>query len=75
MEDVRKIAQKLLKTISRPLQISEHTFQITASIGIQIDEKGNLSAADLLKQSDHAMYQVKDSGKNDYRFFETDSPS
>ena len=69
-EIVSKIAQKLLKSISKPLKIGEHTFEITASIGIQIAEKGNLPAVDLLKHSDYAMYQVKDSGKNDYRFYD-----
>lgn len=69
-EDVSIIAQKLLKSISKPLKIGEHTFEITASIGIQIAEKRNLPAVDLLKHSDYAMYQVKDSGKNDYRFYD-----
>lgn len=69
-EDVSKIAQKLLKSISQPLKIGEHTFEITASIGIQIAEKRNLPAVDLLKHSDYAMYQAKDSGKNDYRFYD-----
>ena len=69
-EDVSKIAQKLLKSISQPLKIGELTFEITASIGIQLAEKRNLPAVDLLRQSDYAMYQVKDSGKNGYRFYD-----
>ena len=69
-EDVSKIAGKLLKTISNSMHIDDTHIQITASIGINISEKRNLPFVDLLKSSDFAMYQVKDSGKNDFRFYE-----
>ena len=69
-EDVSKIADKLLKAISNSMQIDDIHIQITASIGINISEKRNLPLVDLLKSSDFAMYQVKDSGKNDFRFYE-----
>ncbi len=69
-EDVSKIAEKLLKSISNSMQIDDIHIQITASIGINISEKRNLPFVDLLKSSDFAMYQVKDSGKNDFRFYE-----
>lgn len=71
-KDVSKIAEKLLKNISLPLQLGEKTIQITASIGINIAEKRNLPYVDLLKSSDYAMYQVKDSGKNAFRFYDSD---
>ena len=70
-EDVSKIAEKLLKTISNSMHIDDTHIQITASIGINIAEKRNLPYVDLLKSSDFAMYQVKDSGKNDFRFYES----
>lgn len=69
-EDVSKIAGKLLKTISNSMHIDSIHIQITASIGINIAEKRDLPYVDLLKSSDYAMYQVKDSGKNDFRFYE-----
>jgi len=70
-EDVSRIARKLLKTISNSMHIDDTHIQITASIGIHIAEKRNLPYVDLLKSSDYAMYQVKDSGKNDFRFYES----
>jgi diguanylate cyclase (GGDEF)-like protein/PAS domain S-box-containing protein len=68
-DDVRKIAKKLLGNISKPIQVEGHSITITASIGINIADDRNLPYVDLLKKSDFAMYQVKDSGKNDYRFY------
>ena len=53
------------------MHIDDTHIQITASIGIHVAEKRNLPYVDLLKSSDYAMYQVKDSGKNDFRFYES----
>ena len=74
-EDVRKVATKLLDNISRPLLVENHSIEITASIGINIADNQNLPYVELLKNSDSAMYQVKENGKNDFRFFETEFES
>lgn len=68
-DDVRNIAEKLLKNISQPLKVDTHSIKITASIGINIADDRNMPYVDLLKRSDFAMYQVKDSGKNDFKFY------
>ena len=73
-DDVRKIAKKLLRNISRPIRVENHSISVTASIGINIADDRNLPYVDLLKKSDFAMYQVKDSGKNDYRFYTPEKP-
>jgi len=67
--DVSKITEKLLNKIYLPIQLGEQSIQITASIGISIAEKRNLAYLDMLGNSDIAMYQVKDSGKNNFRFY------
>jgi GGDEF domain-containing protein len=68
--DVSKITEKLLNNIYHPIRIGDHSIQITASVGISIAEKRNLPYLDLLKNSDAAMYRVKDSGKNNFQFFD-----
>ncbi len=73
--DVSKITEKLLNNIYLPIQLGEHSIQITASVGISIAEKRNLPDLDLLKNSDAAMYQAKGSGKNNYRFFDPEELS
>ena len=74
-EDVSRVALKLLNNISQPLLVENHSIEITASIGINIAEDENSPYLDLLKNSDSAMYQVKDSGKNDFRFFDPELES
>ena len=74
-EDVSRVASKLLNNISQPLLVENHSIEITASIGINIAEDENSPYLDLLKNSDSAMYQVKDSGKNDFRFFDPELES
>ena len=73
--DVSKITEKLLNNIYLPIQLGEHSIQITASVGISIAEKRNLPELDLLKNSDVAMYQAKDSGKNNFKFFDSEELS
>ena len=74
-KDVSKITEKLLNNIYLPIQLGDHCIQITASIGISIAEKRNLPHLDLVKNSDTAMYQVKDSGKNNFRFYDSEELS
>ena len=69
-EDVSKVASKILNNISEPLIIENNSIEITASIGINITDNKTLPYVEILKNSDYAMYQVKDSGKNDFRFFD-----
>ncbi|MCJ7716553.1 MAG: sensor domain-containing diguanylate cyclase [Anaerolineales bacterium] len=69
--NVSRIAEKLVEGITHPFQVGEHLIQITASIGINFTDKNNLSEVDLIKTSDTAMYQVKEDGKNDFRFYDS----
>jgi diguanylate cyclase (GGDEF)-like protein/PAS domain S-box-containing protein len=74
-KDVSKITEKLLNNIYLPIQLGDHCIQITASIGISMAEKRNLAFLDLVKNSDSAMYQVKDRGKNNFRFYDLEELS
>jgi len=73
--NVSRVAEKLVECITHPFQVGEHLIRITASIGINIAEKSNLSDVDLVKTSDTAMYQVKEDGKNDFKFYDSVDPS
>lgn len=63
------LAQKLLNTIREPMNIHNQLIQMRCSIGISIypDDADNITQ--LLHYADTAMYEVKDSGKNDFRFY------
>jgi diguanylate cyclase (GGDEF)-like protein len=65
------IAERLLEALKQPfeLQGAENRLAITASVGIATGDR--LSAEELLRDADIAMYRAKWSGKNRYVVFET----
>jgi diguanylate cyclase (GGDEF)-like protein len=65
------IAERLLEAFKQPfeLQGAENRLSITASVGIATGDR--LSAEELLRDADIAMYRAKWSGKNRYVVFET----
>lgn len=67
--NVEVIAQKTLKAVSQPIQVSKETIIMTVCIGISIFPDDGEDAETLFRKSDAAMYQVKDQGKNSYLFF------
>jgi diguanylate cyclase (GGDEF)-like protein/PAS domain S-box-containing protein len=69
-QDVKRIAEKLIQSISLPVSVEDHQIKVTASIGINISARADLAQIDLVKTSDSAMYLVKEHGKNDFRFYD-----
>lgn len=69
VEDIVPVANKLLKEISRPLVVAEHTVQTAASIGITVYPMDGDSPEVLLKNADSAMYEAKKNGRNNFCFF------
>ncbi len=63
-------AQKLLKMLRAPNSIGHHGLEISASIGISIYPEDGTDPETLIKTADTAMYQAKENGRNNYRFFE-----
>lgn len=69
LEDAALMAAKILRAISKPHTIDEHDLHITTSIGISTYPDDGLTAETLIKNSDIAMYQAKEQGRECYRFF------
>jgi diguanylate cyclase (GGDEF)-like protein/PAS domain S-box-containing protein len=69
-QDAAVCAEKILLALGRPHCIDQHNLHLTASIGIVTYPDDGTDAETLLKHADFAMYDVKDSGRNDYEFFE-----
>ncbi|MHB1117062.1 diguanylate cyclase domain-containing protein [Sideroxydans sp.] len=67
-EDAAQVAQKIIASICEPFEIEGYTVNIGTSIGISIypDDAGESDS--LKKFADAAMYEVKQAGKNHYRF-------
>jgi diguanylate cyclase (GGDEF)-like protein len=65
------IADKLFDCFKTNLIVQQATLPISPSIGIALYPADGMSVDDLINRADAAMYEVKASGRNNYRFFET----
>ncbi|AFZ23850.1 diguanylate cyclase (GGDEF) domain-containing protein [Cylindrospermum stagnale PCC 7417] len=69
-ESVIKLSQLLLSTLAKPFSIQGSLIRITASIGMtinQVDDSNNVDQ--LLQQARMALYQAKQQGRGQYRFY------
>jgi diguanylate cyclase (GGDEF)-like protein len=74
--DAAKIAEKILASLSEPLEAAGYELQIAASIGITVHQGGDdISPTELVQQADTALYQAKSEGKTTYRFFQPEMNS
>jgi diguanylate cyclase (GGDEF)-like protein len=71
-EHARMVADKIIRELSRPVEIGGHEIHITPSIGISHYPNDATDVQQLLKHADNAMYQAKDAGRNTVRFFTND---
>jgi diguanylate cyclase (GGDEF)-like protein len=72
--DAEAAVKKLCRQFERPFEAMEHSVVCCFSVGIACTiacpVADSLSAEDLIRCADRAMYQVKNSGKGGYGFFE-----
>ena len=69
MEDVDKVAKKILNMFQKSFMLERHKFNITVSIGIAIYPDDAEDADTLLKKADIAMYKAKRHGRNNYQYY------
>lgn len=67
--DIKRVAEKILETITRPFDLKGETIAITLSIGISVFPLNGNDMETLIKNADAAMYRAKQLGKNQYEFF------
>ena len=63
-DDARPIADKIVAVLNDTFHIQGHNIQIGASVGVALYPDDGMTAEDLLKQADAAMYRVKTGGRN-----------
>ncbi|AVS85710.1 diguanylate cyclase [Paracidovorax avenae] len=66
----RRIGEKILHAVAQPYHLQQQMHQHTCSVGAAIFGDQRQTAADLLKQADIAMYQVKARRGNALCFFD-----
>jgi PAS domain S-box-containing protein len=62
--DAERVAQRMLDVMREPIFVGGGEWVVTASIGIAVFPRDGQTVADLMRNSDVAMYAVKDQGKN-----------
>jgi diguanylate cyclase (GGDEF)-like protein len=63
-----RIATNVIKQIARPIEINNIEVAVSASIGISLYPENGITAEELIRSADKAMYRVKHDGKNDFGF-------
>jgi len=63
------IAQKIIKSLAKPLNIENNKLYVSSSIGISLYPEDGDNSKNLLKYADSAMYKAKDEGRNNFQFY------
>jgi diguanylate cyclase (GGDEF)-like protein/PAS domain S-box-containing protein len=69
VEEVQQLAERLLRTISRPVTVADREVVVGVSIGIALAQSGEEGDA-TLRNADVAMYSAKNAGKQCARIFD-----
>jgi diguanylate cyclase (GGDEF)-like protein/PAS domain S-box-containing protein len=64
-------AQGVLAALARPFMLDGNDLYVAASIGISLYPHDADTGEDLIRCADIAMYQAKDSGRNNFQFYES----
>ena len=68
-EEVRIVAQRIMKSLKKGIQVNGQPLLINASLGVTMISGLQLSADGIIKQADDAMYQAKHAGKGRICFY------
>lgn len=71
IEDIPRIIEKILGSLSQAYYIDDHELFVTSSIGVSIYPGDGLQPELLIQNADVAIHHAKESGSNNYRFYET----
>ena len=68
-DELSKLAQGIIDSLSRPYTINGTVVSIGASVGIVTSDYDDRTSDDLMRDADLALYAAKAAGKGCYRFF------
>jgi len=67
--EAEMVARSILEVVAEPFQVDGREVKVTTSIGISVYPNDNNDTGTLLKNADIAMYQAKEKGRNNFKFF------
>jgi diguanylate cyclase (GGDEF)-like protein len=68
--DVIRVAERVQRELTRPLNLNGHEVYTTASMGITLSTNGYEHPENILRDADTAMYHAKEKGKARYEIFD-----
>jgi diguanylate cyclase (GGDEF)-like protein len=68
--DAASLAERLVEVLRAPFDLHGHLVTIGTSIGIALVDRAEVTADELLRNADIALYRAKATGRGTYRFFE-----
>jgi len=69
VESISALVSEISDLIDTPVTLNSQTVSVSSSIGIAMYPGDGISAEDLLKNADIAMYHAKEQGRNNFQFF------
>ena len=72
VEEIERIARRVVLAISEPFELCSHSVDIGASIGVAISPDHGTSIESLMRAADIAMYRAKSSGGGQHCLFNAD---
>jgi diguanylate cyclase (GGDEF)-like protein len=70
VEDAERIARGIVLSVSQPFELSAHTVDVGASVGVAISPEHGASIESLMRAADIAMYQAKSRGGGQFCLFD-----
>lgn len=69
--EIQHCLERIMETIKMPFKIEGMPASVSTSIGIALYPENDSEPETLLRQADMAMYHAKQSGRDQYRFFDS----
>ncbi|WP_430786282.1 EAL domain-containing protein [Virgibacillus flavescens] len=70
-EEATLLAKKLIAEFEKPIAMDGYEIYISISIGISVFPENGVTANELIKHADSAMYVIKEQHRNNYKLFES----
>jgi len=69
INDIEIVAKKLLAKFDQLVQVRDVEFDLSVSMGISVYPDNGVEVEKLINEADVAMYNIKESGRNNYGFY------